>query len=80
MILLNDLSNKADKLTEDEKIEIGTELIRGETRGQESCPIKKSTHKVFGDIIEIRMADGTGMRFSVDGSKFIGFLEKYSKR
>lgn len=28
LILLNDLSNKADKLTEDKKIEIGTELIR----------------------------------------------------
>ena len=43
----------------------------------------KSTYKVrhtdvFGDILDVRLPDGTGARWSADGKTFIGFLEKYS--
>lgn len=34
---------------------------------------------VFGDILDVRLPDGTGARWSADGTRFIGFLEKYSK-
>ncbi|EXB23147.1 hypothetical protein L484_016164 [Morus notabilis] len=30
-----------------------------------------------GDVFEIRVADGYGARWSIDGSKFVGFLEPY---
>ena len=34
--------------------------------------------KAYGDVLDIRMPDGTGVRYSADGSTFIGFLEKYT--
>jgi hypothetical protein len=42
-----------------------------------------STHtvrntKAYGDVLDIRLPDGTGVRFSADGSKFIGFLEAFT--
>ncbi|SHI24952.1 hypothetical protein SAMN02745823_03884 [Sporobacter termitidis DSM 10068] len=44
----------------------------------------QSTYKVrhtdaFGDILDVRLPDGTGARWSADGKTFIGFLEKYTK-
>lgn len=35
-------------------------------------------HKVFGEIIDVRLPDGTGARWTADGETFIGFLERYS--
>lgn len=32
----------------------------------------------FGDVIDIRLPDGKGARWTADGKKFIGFLEKYT--
>lgn len=34
--------------------------------------------KAFGDVLDVRLPDGTGARWSADGTKFIGFLEKYT--
>lgn len=33
----------------------------------------------YGDVFEIRVADGYGARWSKDGNKFIGFLEPYTE-
>lgn len=30
----------------------------------------------FGDVLDVRLPDGTGARWSADGKSFIGFLEK----
>jgi len=35
--------------------------------------------KAFGDVLDVRLPDGTGARWSADGKTFIGFLEKYTK-
>lgn len=35
--------------------------------------------KAYGDVLEVRLPDGMGARWSADGSKFIGFLERYTK-
>lgn len=35
--------------------------------------------KAFGDVLEVRLTNGMGARWSADGSKFIGFLERYTK-
>ena len=32
-------------------------------------------HARFGDILEYRLLDGKGARFSTDDKKFIGFIE-----
>ncbi|MFA6263727.1 MAG: hypothetical protein WCW33_04130 [Candidatus Babeliales bacterium] len=32
----------------------------------------------FGRVIDVRLPDGLGARWTVDGQKFIGFLEKYT--
>jgi hypothetical protein len=34
---------------------------------------------IFGDILDVRLPDGTGARWSADGTRFIGFLEKYAR-
>ncbi|WP_085832445.1 hypothetical protein [Clostridium merdae] len=34
--------------------------------------------KAYGDVLDVRMPDGTGVRYSADGKSFIGFLEKYT--
>jgi len=34
--------------------------------------------KAYGDVLDIRMPDDTGVRYSADGNTFIGFLEKYT--
>jgi len=36
-----------------------------------------STHKVFGDVIKVRLPDGSGAWFKANG-EFIGFLERYT--
>jgi len=33
----------------------------------------------FGDVLDARMPDGTGARWSADGKNFLVFLEKYIK-
>lgn len=38
-----------------------------------------STHKVWGDVMSVRLSDGRGAVWTVDG-KFITFLERYSKQ
>jgi hypothetical protein len=35
--------------------------------------------KAYGDVLDVRLPDGTGARWSADGNTFIGFLEKYTK-
>jgi len=35
--------------------------------------------KAFGNVLDVRLPDGTGARWSSDGETFIGFLEKYTK-
>ncbi|SMC81725.1 hypothetical protein SAMN02745168_2605 [Papillibacter cinnamivorans DSM 12816] len=41
--------------------------------------IYKTSHSnVFGDILDVRLPDGTGARWSADGKRFIMFLEKYT--
>ena len=32
-------------------------------------------HAMYGDVLEIRIPNGMGVRFSADGNTFIGFLE-----
>jgi hypothetical protein len=34
--------------------------------------------KAFGDVLDVRLPDGTGARWSADGKTFIMFLEKYT--
>lgn len=36
--------------------------------------------QTFGNFLDIRMPDGTGARYSADGTRFICFLEKYTNR
>jgi len=36
--------------------------------------------KAFGEVLDVRTPDGTGVRFSSDGKKFIGFLEKFTNK
>ena len=38
-----------------------------------------STHKVYGDVIKVRLPDGSGAWFKVNG-EFIGFLERYTPK
>ena len=38
-----------------------------------------ATHKVFGRVIKVRRADGSGVWFREHG-EFIGFLERYTPR
>ena len=33
----------------------------------------------YGTVLDVRLPDGTGARWTADGHKFIGFLEKYSQ-
>ena len=35
--------------------------------------------KAYGEVLDVRLPDGTGARWSADGKTFIGFLEKYTK-
>ena len=34
--------------------------------------------KAYGDVLEVRMPDGTGALWSAAGTKFIGFREKFT--
>ena len=34
--------------------------------------------KAYGEVLEVRMPDGTGALWSTDGTKFIGFREKFT--
>lgn len=34
--------------------------------------------KAYGDVLDVRLPDGTGARWSADGKTFIGFLERYT--
>jgi hypothetical protein len=34
----------------------------------------------YGDILDVRLPDGTGARWTADGKTFIGFLEKYTPK
>ena len=34
--------------------------------------------KAFGDVLDVRLPDGTGARWTADGKTFLGFLEKYT--
>ena len=36
------------------------------------------TTKTFGEVLDVRLPDGTGARWSADGKTFIMFLEKYT--
>ncbi len=36
--------------------------------------------KAFGDVLDVRLPNGMGARWSADGEKFIGFLERYTTR
>jgi hypothetical protein len=42
-----------------------------------STRVIRST-KAYGEVLDIRLPDGTGVRFSYDGNTFIGFLERYT--
>ncbi|MGL5150955.1 MAG: polymorphic toxin-type HINT domain-containing protein [Clostridium sp.] len=35
-------------------------------------------NKAYGDILDVRLPDGMGARWTADGKKFIGFLERYT--
>ena len=48
--------------------------------GNPNSTLVSKQHKQFGNIIDIRLPDGTGVRFTVDGQTFIGFLEKYTPK
>jgi len=34
--------------------------------------------KAYGDVLDVRLLDGTGARCTFNGEIFIGFLERYS--
>lgn len=34
--------------------------------------------KAYGDVLDLRLPDGMGARWSADGETFIGFLEKFT--
>jgi len=34
--------------------------------------------KAFGEVLDVRLPDGTGARWTADGKTFIGFLERYT--
>ncbi|MBU3131878.1 hypothetical protein KPL40_05385 [Clostridium gasigenes] len=36
-------------------------------------------NKAYGEVLDVRLPDGMGARWSDAGKKFIGFLEKYTK-
>ena len=36
--------------------------------------------KAYGDVLDVRMADGMGARWSADGKTFIGFLERFTTK
>jgi len=40
---------------------------------------KVTHHDVFGNILDVRLPNGMGARWSADGKNFIGFLEKFSR-
>ena len=43
------------------------------------CTVTYAAHKVFGNVIKVRRADGSGAWFRENG-EFIGFLERYTPR
>jgi len=41
----------------------------------QSITINYTYHARFGYILEYKLPDGRGVRFTIDGKKFIGFIE-----
>jgi hypothetical protein len=48
-------------------------------KAPESTFIIRNT-KSYGDVLDIRLPDGMGARWTSDGTTFIGFLEKYTPK
>ncbi|HLC07135.1 MAG TPA: hypothetical protein VJJ26_03025, partial [Candidatus Babeliales bacterium] len=48
-------------------------------KSHDSTFVIRSTNS-YGDILDIRLPDGMGARWTSDGSKFIGFLERYTMK
>ena len=46
-------------------------------KSSESTFVVRNT-KSYGEVLDIRLPDGMGARWTSDGKKFIGFLERYS--
>jgi len=55
----------------------GTDYLNAILNNPQSTFTVRST-KAFGNVLDVRMPDGTGARWSADGKTFIGFLEKYT--
>jgi len=56
----------------------GLEYVNSILSNPNSTFINRNT-KAFGDVLDVRLPNGTGARWSADGITFIGFLERYSR-
>jgi hypothetical protein len=69
-----DISGNAMKNTEQ-----GEKYVRDILSNPNTTFIVRKT-KAYGDILDVRLPDGTGARWSADGKTFIGFLERYTNK
>ena len=67
-----DVAGNAAKNTEQ-----GTKYLNSILDNPNSIYTVRNT-KAFGDVLDVRLPDGTGARWSADGKTFIMFLEKYT--
>jgi RHS repeat-associated protein len=67
-----DVSGNALKNTEQ-----GARYLDGILNSPSSSFTVRNT-KAYGQVLDVRLPDGTGARWSADGKTFIGFLERYS--
>jgi hypothetical protein len=56
----------------------GTQYLNDILGNPDSAFTVRNT-KAYGDVLDVRLPDGTGARWSADGNTFIGFLERYTK-